>query len=121
MCGRRVTVAAPLVRCPACDGYGEIWECVNDGKAGCSHINDYAYRCQDCNGEGEVASDEPLPHWTPRRDWPVALVLAVLIAGSLVFLALLGPAEHLMCATHRTAGHGALEYCADYSPTETAR
>lgn len=40
--------------CTTCGGSGEIWECVNDGKTGCSHSNDYTYRCQDCNGTGEV-------------------------------------------------------------------
>jgi DnaJ-class molecular chaperone len=45
---------APTTDCPTCDGRGEIWECVNDGKNGCSHSNDYIYRCQDCNGTGEV-------------------------------------------------------------------
>lgn len=56
---------------------------------------------------------------TRRRDWPVAFVIAAVITACLIFLALYGQAQRLMCATHRNAGHGALQYCPDFTPTTT--
>lgn len=56
---------APLVTCPVCDGSGEIVECVNDGKAGCSHTNDREYRCSACDGTGEVVGADH-PDWCDR-------------------------------------------------------
>lgn len=41
--------------CPLCQGGGELVKC--RGYA-CSHINDPAYRCHGCNGEGSVPADE---------------------------------------------------------------
>lgn len=38
--------------CHTCGGSGEIVECVNDGKAGCSHTNDREYQCPTCGGLG---------------------------------------------------------------------
>lgn len=48
-----------------------------------------------------------------RRDWPVAVVLAFLIAGALLFLTLLGPAQHVVCALN----HDQIRYCAHYQET----
>lgn len=128
-----MTATSLLVTCPACEGRGEIWECVNDGRAGCSHINDNVYPCRDCDGEGEVPADEPLPYWRPtsRPDagyWQPSAKhrhLELTLRGALVLTALLGllfglcvrGGQALMCATHKTnTGHGALRYCPDYQP-----
>lgn len=129
---------ATLVDCPACDGAGEIVQCVNDGKAGCSHVNDYAYRCQDCNGEGAVPADEPLPFWKPtdsdghwnhttaapkpRTDLTLLGTVVTCALLTVAFLLAQAGGRALMCATHKTtAGHGALTYCHDYQPTEPRR
>lgn len=54
-----------LVECPECGGSGEIVECANDGKAGCSHTNDETWRCDICKGAGEV-DPRDLPAWCDR-------------------------------------------------------
>lgn len=40
--------------CRTCDGAGELTECANDGPAGCSHVDDTTWTCEDCRGTGEV-------------------------------------------------------------------
>jgi hypothetical protein len=49
--------AAALIECPVCAGAGEITECRNDGRCGCSHTYDDVWTCTGCRGEGEVTPD----------------------------------------------------------------
>lgn len=74
--------------------------------------------CTVCGATGSCGEDEQGRSWTHLDSGYIttAFVFAVCIAGALFFLAALGPMQQLMCATHRTAGHGALEYCSDYQP-----
>lgn len=46
------------VECPVCGGGGEWVECVNDGKAGCSHTNDREHPCWACRQTGAVSETE---------------------------------------------------------------
>jgi RecJ-like exonuclease len=46
-----------LVNCPVCAGAGEIVQCANDGRCGCSHTYDKTWKCTACRGEGEVTPD----------------------------------------------------------------
>lgn len=50
-----------------------------------------------------------------RRDWSTASVLAFCIAGALLFLALIGPAERGVCALN----HDQIRYCAGFNATTT--
>jgi hypothetical protein len=61
-----------------------------------------------------LRTDEVIPVPSDAGYATTVLVLAACIAGALLFLAVLGPAQQLMCRTHRTAGHGAIAYCSDY-------
>lgn len=56
------------------------------------------------------------PGGTSHRGWSTASVLAFCIAGALLFLALLGPAERGVCALN----HDQIRYCTHYD-TEPAR
>jgi len=46
----RPAVPAPPTPCPTCDGAGELVDCST--RMGCSHVNDAAWPCRDCGGEG---------------------------------------------------------------------
>lgn len=52
------TTIPATVECPTCRGGGELVECANDGKAGCSHTNDREYPCPTCRGEGECTASQ---------------------------------------------------------------
>jgi hypothetical protein len=56
--GKVTTVpVAQFVNCPVCGGAGEIVECANDGRCGCSHTYDKTWKCTACCGNGEVTPD----------------------------------------------------------------
>lgn len=43
-----------LIDCPTCEGSGELTKCANDGRYGCSHVNDHEWTCETCKGEGQI-------------------------------------------------------------------